>query len=239
MARTEEDIRQDILEQLLWDYRVDAADIQVNVEGGIVSLRGSVPTLIARHFAHADCADGPGRQGRQQRVDRSISLEHHGAERRGHPVQCRESVGVELSGGCRSRARRRSRRHRHARRCGGCLVEKRIPRRDRVAPDRGDRHCQPGGLRSHDGHVRRGDRPGDRGSLEPESDDQYRRGRRQGGQRRGHAHRRSPRPGRATGRISCRLEHVWTIGVDDRLVVAEEAEANHAMQGELSTRNHP
>ncbi len=54
MARTREEIKKDIVDQLYWDERVDAADVTVEVEDGNVVLRGTVPTLIARHFAAAD-----------------------------------------------------------------------------------------------------------------------------------------------------------------------------------------
>lgn len=54
MLRTAEDIKKDIVDQLYWDDRVDAADVTVEVEEGNAILRGTVPTLIARHFAAAD-----------------------------------------------------------------------------------------------------------------------------------------------------------------------------------------
>jgi len=60
MARTAEDVKKDVVEQLYWDGRVNAADVNVDVEDGKVVLRGTVPTLIARHFAAADalCVSG-------------------------------------------------------------------------------------------------------------------------------------------------------------------------------------
>ncbi|MBN2292223.1 MAG: BON domain-containing protein [Pirellulales bacterium] len=54
MTRTSEDIKKDIVDQLYWDDRVDAADVNVTVEDGKVVLHGTVPTLIARHYASAD-----------------------------------------------------------------------------------------------------------------------------------------------------------------------------------------
>jgi osmotically-inducible protein OsmY len=53
MTRTREQIKKDIVEQLYLDGRVDAADVNVDVEDGNVRLHGTVPTLIARHFASA------------------------------------------------------------------------------------------------------------------------------------------------------------------------------------------
>jgi len=54
MPRTAEDIKKDVVDQLYWDGRVDAAEVNVDVENGKVVLGGTVPTLIARHFAAAD-----------------------------------------------------------------------------------------------------------------------------------------------------------------------------------------
>lgn len=54
MARTREQINKDVVDQLYWDERVDAADVNVEVEDDKVVLRGTVPTLMARHFAAAD-----------------------------------------------------------------------------------------------------------------------------------------------------------------------------------------
>lgn len=48
MIRTDEDIKKDIVDQLYWDSRVNAADIKVDVLNGRVTLSGSVPTLTAR-----------------------------------------------------------------------------------------------------------------------------------------------------------------------------------------------
>jgi osmotically-inducible protein OsmY len=54
VTRTREQIKKDILEQLYLDSRVNAADVHVDVEDGNVRLHGTVPTLIARHFAAAN-----------------------------------------------------------------------------------------------------------------------------------------------------------------------------------------
>ena len=54
MVRTNEEIKKDVVDQLFWDDRVDAAEVTVEVDDGTVTLNGSVPTLIARHFASAD-----------------------------------------------------------------------------------------------------------------------------------------------------------------------------------------
>jgi osmotically-inducible protein OsmY len=54
MPRTAENIKKDVVDQLYWDNRVDAAEVTVDVEDGKVVLRGTVPTLIARHSAAAD-----------------------------------------------------------------------------------------------------------------------------------------------------------------------------------------
>ncbi len=51
---TEEDIKDDVEEQLYWDDRVNASDVGVTVDDGIVALRGTVPTHFARNAAVSD-----------------------------------------------------------------------------------------------------------------------------------------------------------------------------------------
>lgn len=43
MARTDEQIKMDILDQLYWDSRIDASKVQVGVDDGSVTLTGEVP----------------------------------------------------------------------------------------------------------------------------------------------------------------------------------------------------
>jgi len=50
---SDEDIREDVVEQLIWDDRVNAANVTVEVEDGTVTLSGTVPTYLAR-LAAAD-----------------------------------------------------------------------------------------------------------------------------------------------------------------------------------------
>ncbi len=52
---SEEQIKKDVVEQLYWDQRVDAATITVEVSGGKVTLDGMVPTYWARQAAESDC----------------------------------------------------------------------------------------------------------------------------------------------------------------------------------------
>jgi len=51
---TEEDIKDDVEEQLYWDDRVNASDVGVTVDDGIVALRRTVPTHFARNAAVFD-----------------------------------------------------------------------------------------------------------------------------------------------------------------------------------------
>lgn len=69
MVRTNEEIKRDVVDQLYWDDRVDAAEIAVEVDDGTVSLRGSVPTLIARHFASADALQVSGVAALENQLD--------------------------------------------------------------------------------------------------------------------------------------------------------------------------
>ncbi len=51
MARTDEEIKKDVVERLSWDERVDAAPVQVEVESCVVTLRGEVDTYFAQRAA--------------------------------------------------------------------------------------------------------------------------------------------------------------------------------------------
>lgn len=52
--RTDEAIYKDIIDQLYWDGRVDASDVKVTVDKGMVTLSGNVPTYRARNAAADD-----------------------------------------------------------------------------------------------------------------------------------------------------------------------------------------
>ena len=54
MLRTSEDIKKDIIDQLYWDNRVDASDVNVDVQEGDVTLLGSVPSFLAQQSAIND-----------------------------------------------------------------------------------------------------------------------------------------------------------------------------------------
>jgi osmotically-inducible protein OsmY len=54
VIRTDQDIKKDVVDQLYWDYRVYASDVQVAVSDGKVALTGSVPTYTARSAATGD-----------------------------------------------------------------------------------------------------------------------------------------------------------------------------------------
>lgn len=55
--RTDEQIKKDVVDQLFWDDRINAADIQVEVAEGTVKLTGSVPTYYALEAATANAWD--------------------------------------------------------------------------------------------------------------------------------------------------------------------------------------
>ncbi len=55
-----EKIKKDVVEQLYWDSRVNASNVQVKVENGEVQLDGSVPTFNARLAARMDAWMVPG-----------------------------------------------------------------------------------------------------------------------------------------------------------------------------------
>ncbi len=54
MLRTSEDIKKDIIDQLYWDNRMDASDVNVDVQEGDVTLLGSVPSFLAQQSAIDD-----------------------------------------------------------------------------------------------------------------------------------------------------------------------------------------
>lgn len=54
MARSDEDIKRDILEQLEWDTRLDESRIDAEVHDGIVTLKGTAPSQYARDTAYTD-----------------------------------------------------------------------------------------------------------------------------------------------------------------------------------------
>jgi len=53
-TRNAEDIKKDVVDQLYWDDRVDAANVQAEVSERRVTLTGTVPTLAARRAADED-----------------------------------------------------------------------------------------------------------------------------------------------------------------------------------------
>lgn len=54
MVRSSEDIKKDIIDQLYWDNRVDASDVNADVQEGHVTLMGSVPSYLAQQSALND-----------------------------------------------------------------------------------------------------------------------------------------------------------------------------------------
>ncbi|MFO7985320.1 MAG: BON domain-containing protein [Desulfatiglandaceae bacterium] len=54
MARTDEQIKKDVVDELYWDDRVDASKVTVEVSNVTVTLRGEVPTYFSRTAAYND-----------------------------------------------------------------------------------------------------------------------------------------------------------------------------------------
>lgn len=71
IVRTDEDIKTSIVEELNWDTRVNAAAVQVVVDGGMVTLKGTVPSSGNRRAAEEDALDMPGAVG----VDNQLKVE--------------------------------------------------------------------------------------------------------------------------------------------------------------------
>lgn len=54
MNRKDETIKKEVVDQLYWDNRVDADDVTVHVDNGVVTMKGTVPTHGARSSAVTD-----------------------------------------------------------------------------------------------------------------------------------------------------------------------------------------
>ncbi len=70
MPRIEEEIKQDIVDQLAWDDRVNAATVDAEVHDGTVVLRGTVPSYWSRTAAVEDAEIVPG----VQRVEDQLTV---------------------------------------------------------------------------------------------------------------------------------------------------------------------
>lgn len=44
MIRADEEIKRDLVDELYWDYRVDASNVKAEVSDGKVRLTGTVPS---------------------------------------------------------------------------------------------------------------------------------------------------------------------------------------------------
>ncbi len=71
-ARTDDGMRRDIIDQLSWDARIDAADIDVAVSQGQVALSGTVPHYTARRIAEEDIRAIPDVQS----IRNSLAVKH-------------------------------------------------------------------------------------------------------------------------------------------------------------------
>jgi osmotically-inducible protein OsmY len=60
MARSDEVIKHEVVEQLYWDGRVDSSRVSVTVHDGIVTLKGEVPSYASRASAVGDTRRIPG-----------------------------------------------------------------------------------------------------------------------------------------------------------------------------------
>jgi osmotically-inducible protein OsmY len=61
MKRSPKDIKQDVIEHILWDARVEGADIDVDCDAdAVVTLRGQAPSYLARQAAGQDALSIPG-----------------------------------------------------------------------------------------------------------------------------------------------------------------------------------
>lgn len=69
---TKEKIKKDVIDNLYWDTRVDASDINVEVEDGKVTLKGTVPSYTSRNAATTSTWSISGVQS----VDNQLTVEY-------------------------------------------------------------------------------------------------------------------------------------------------------------------
>ncbi|MFO8037246.1 MAG: BON domain-containing protein [Anaerolineales bacterium] len=73
MNRKDETIKKEVVDQLYWDNRVDADDVTVHVDNGVVTLKGTVPTHGARSSAVTDTWMIDGVTSVEDKIDVEIS----------------------------------------------------------------------------------------------------------------------------------------------------------------------
>lgn len=73
MNRRDETIKKEVVDQLYWDNRVDADDVTVHVDNGVVTLDGTVPTHGARSSAVTDTWMIDGVTSVEDKIDVEIS----------------------------------------------------------------------------------------------------------------------------------------------------------------------
>ncbi|MFW6161767.1 MAG: BON domain-containing protein [Planctomycetota bacterium] len=72
MVRNDEQIKKDIVDELYWNTRVDASDVNVEVDAGKAALTGTVPTYLAREEAFLSARRIAGVVG----VDNQVRVEY-------------------------------------------------------------------------------------------------------------------------------------------------------------------
>ncbi len=60
MARSDDEIRDDLRNRLTWDSWVDPAQVNIDVRGGVVTLTGDVDSVVEKRAAGDDAWDTPG-----------------------------------------------------------------------------------------------------------------------------------------------------------------------------------
>ncbi|MFW6153885.1 MAG: BON domain-containing protein [Planctomycetota bacterium] len=69
VAKTDEEVKTEVVEELRWDSGVDASKVQVEVDDGVVKLSGHVPSW-GGHCRRQRCLVGAGRDQREERPRR-------------------------------------------------------------------------------------------------------------------------------------------------------------------------
>jgi osmotically-inducible protein OsmY len=74
--RTDVELQADVADELFWETRVDPSEIAVFVEHGMVTLRGTVGTLGAKHAAEKAAQRVDGVRGVENELDVKLLTEH-------------------------------------------------------------------------------------------------------------------------------------------------------------------
>jgi osmotically-inducible protein OsmY len=93
MSEPDAQIKKNIVDQLLWDSRIDASEVSLEVNEGLVTLSGRVPTYSDREAIHSDVWSIPGVVS----VESHINVDHPTTAVSDHELKSRIESILEWS----------------------------------------------------------------------------------------------------------------------------------------------